>query len=83
METNFVLAYSSLEPVVKSERRVPIAMIRSASLAMVFAARLPVTPTPPKFMGWLELQADLPAWVSLKGIWKVSQNFSKVLPASL
>ena len=68
METSFVLPYSSLEPVVKSDSRVPMATIRSADLAMEFAARLPVTPTPPRFMGWEALQALFPACVSAKGI---------------
>ena len=57
MDTIFVLPYSSFEPVVKSDRRLPTLIIKSEPRAMVLAARLPVQPTPPKFMGWLERQA--------------------------
>ena len=42
---------SDFEAVVKSEKRVPIPIITSASLAIRFAERLPVTPTPPTLSG--------------------------------
>jgi hypothetical protein len=40
-----------LDAVVKSLRRVPIAITRSASRAAMFAPGVPVTPMAPRFIG--------------------------------
>ncbi len=74
---------SHLEAVVKSVYRVPTPMTTSASLAISLAAEQPVTPTPPKFRGWSQTTALLPAWVSAKGMPVVSANFLNSSWASL
>ena len=83
MLANFTpsLRNSHLEEVVKSVMRVPMPMTQSASAAILLEAEVPVTPMPPRHMGWLDLQALLPPWVSPKGIWKALQNASMALPA--
>jgi len=62
------LAKIVCDAVVKSEYRVPMPITRSASRATVFAAVLPVEPTPPTAIRWSQLIAPLPAWVSATGI---------------
>src|SRR5690606_13966999 len=57
-----------LEAVVKSVKRVPTPITRSASLAIRLAAALPVTPMPPRLSGWVEGNALLPACDSANGI---------------
>ncbi len=51
----------------KSPRRVPTAISRSACPAMRLAASPPVTPMPPRFQGLSQGSTPLPAWVSAKG----------------
>ena len=52
----------------KSDRRVPIAMTTSASLATAFAAEAPVAPSAPRLSGWSQASAPLPACVSTTGM---------------
>ena len=65
---------SALEPVVKSVRRVPTPITKSACGASSLAAIPPVTPTPPRLSGWLLTNAPFPAWVSANGSRSVSTN---------
>ncbi len=53
---------------VKSLNRVPTPITTSASRAMMFAPSVPVTPTAPKFSGWLYGSAPFPAIVSPTGM---------------
>jgi hypothetical protein len=52
---------NDLEAVVKSLNLVPTPITKSAFSAIELAAKLPVTPTPPKFKEKLPLQALFPA----------------------
>lgn len=58
---------SHFEAVVKSVKRVPTPIIKSASFAIVLAALFPVTPMPPRFSGSLPAIQPFPACVSAKG----------------
>ena len=73
---------SHFEAVVKSVKRVPTPIIKSASFAIVLAALFPVTPTPPRFSGSLPAIQPFPACVSANGISKVLQNDKSSAPAS-
>ena len=86
-EVLMVINFASLlkrlfEPVVKSEKRVPMPRMTSAHFAISFPAELPVTPSPPRFSGSLERQAVLPLCVSAKGMPNDFQNISSASPAS-
>ena len=59
---------ASSEPVVKSWKRVPTPMTRSAAAQASLPQAEPVTPGEPKFIGCSQLSAPLPAWVSTKGM---------------
>ena len=65
---------SALEPVVKSVRRVPMPITKSAWGASWLAASPPVTPTPPRLSGWSLTSAPFPACVSANGSCSVSTN---------
>ena len=73
---------SHFEEVVKSVYLVPTPIMTSASLAISLAAEHPVTPIPPRFSGWSNRTAPLPAWVSPNGIPVFSANCLNSLWAS-
>ena len=61
------LAKTVHEPVVKSWKRVPTPITRSAASQAALPQAEPVTPGEPKFIGCSQLVAPLPAWVSTIG----------------
>ena len=69
MPSTFLFSLKShFDEVVKSEKRVPTPITRSASLATTLAALPPVTPIPPRLSGFFQSMIPLPACVSLIGI---------------
>ena len=67
--------------VVKSARRVPIAITRSAFAASRLAAMPPLGPIGPAFHSWFQGRAPLPACVSQIGIPNPSQKSAKAAVA--
>ena len=66
----------------KSARRVPTAITRSASRARRLAARLPFGPIAPAFQAWFQGSAPLPAWVSQTGMPRPSAKSDSAAVAS-
>ena len=74
--------YADFEEVQKSFSLVPIPMMRSASLAILFADRVPVTPAPPRLNSLSAGRVLLPAWVSPNGMLNSLQKALRASPAS-
>ena len=62
------LAKTVHDPVVKSWKRVPTPITRSAASQASLPQAEPVTPGEPKFIGCSQAVAPLPAWVSTTGM---------------